>query len=80
VGANGARIAPGKSEGSVLYQRVSAGQMPPGGALRAEQIAIVKRWIDEGAEWPDALSGERSAAPADPAVVKAMNALRKRAA
>ncbi|MEO8367793.1 MAG: ankyrin repeat domain-containing protein [Candidatus Solibacter sp.] len=76
VGANGARIVPGKSESSLLYRRVSAGQMPPGGALGKEQIATVKKWIDEGADWPDALSGERSSAAANPTVAKMMLALR----
>ena len=34
--------------------------MPPTGALKAQQIAIVKAWIDEGAEWPDALAGDEA--------------------
>jgi ankyrin repeat protein len=80
VGANGARIVPGNSAGSRLYHRVSGtehgAQMPPAGPLRPEQISIIKAWIDQGADWPDALSGDRDAAPADPAVVKMMNALR----
>src|SRR5437899_8782419 len=43
VGANGARIVPGNSAKSSLYQRVSGAQdgaqMPPKGPLEAEQIA-----------------------------------------
>src|SRR5436305_7549722 len=51
-------IGPGNSEASRLYLRLTGApgvgpQMPPTGALRLEQIAIVKRWIDEGAVWPD---------------------------
>src|SRR4029434_5477034 len=80
VGANGARIVPGNSAGSRLYHRVSGtehgAQMPPAGPLRPEQISVIKAWIDQGADWPAALSGDRDAAPADPAVVKMMNALR----
>jgi ankyrin repeat protein len=80
IGANGARIIPGNSEASVLYQRISgttAGpRMPPSGPLSAEQIALVKSWIDEGAEWPDALSGERSATTSDPVAERIGTALR----
>ena len=80
VGANGARIVPGNSAASPLYRRVSGSQfgvqMPLGGTLPPEQINIIKAWIDQGADWPDALSGDRDAAPADPAVVKMMNSLR----
>ena len=80
VGANGARIVTGNSAGSPLYRRVSGtqsgAQMPPAGPLRPEQINAIKAWIDQGADWPDQLSGDRDAAPADPAVVEMMNALR----
>jgi ankyrin repeat protein len=55
-------IHPGDGRSSVLYIKVSGSdfgpQMPPTGPLRPDQIDIVKRWIDEGAEWPDALAGE----------------------
>ena len=55
----------GKSAESSLYQRVAGtsdqARMPMGGKpLPAEQIAIIKRWIDEGAEWPDTV-GAKSA-------------------
>jgi ankyrin repeat protein len=80
VGANGARITPRNSAGSLLYRRVSGtlsgAQMPPAGPLNPEQINTIKAWIDQGADWPDALSGDRDTAPADPAVVKMMTALR----
>src|SRR3954447_21161061 len=77
VGANGARIVPGNSAESVLFKRVSGGQMPPAGPLTAEKVAVLKKWIDEGAEWPDSLSGERNAAAAaNPSVVKIMETLR----
>src|SRR5207302_7101096 len=80
VGANGARIVPGNSAGSPLYRRVSGAQygaqMPPASPLQPTEISVIKTWIDQGADWPDALSGDRNAAPADPAVLKMMNALR----
>lgn len=62
-------IGPGNAEGSKLYHRLidpSAGnRMPPTGSLSADQIRIIKTWIDEGADWPDAVSGEREAPPVD---------------
>ena len=55
----------GQSAESSLYQRVAGtsdqARMPMGAKpLPAEQIAIIKRWIDEGAEWPDTI-GAKSA-------------------
>jgi ankyrin repeat protein len=80
VGANNARIIPGNSAGSLLYRRLSgkeAGtQMPPAGPLRPEEISIIKNWIDQGAEWPDSLSGEIVTAQPDPTVAGVMLALR----
>ena len=80
VGANGARVIPGKSASSRLYLRVTgqAGlQMPPTGALTPEQIGIIKAWIDQGAEWPDELANEAPSAPQDPQAAKMMEALRR---
>lgn len=80
VGANGARIVPGNSERSALYRRVSATQsatrMPPSGPLPPEQVNLIRAWIDQGADWPDEVSGDRDTLPPDPAVVALSNALR----
>lgn len=80
VGANRARIIPGSSDRSLLYSRVSGSgsgvQMPPAGPLRADQIRILKDWIDQGAEWPDSVAGDRSTTPPDPTAVGIGNALR----
>jgi ankyrin repeat protein len=80
VGANGARIVPGKSSTSLLYRRLSGNasgsQMPPEGPLPQEQISVIRTWIDQGAEWPDALSGETVTSQPDSAVVRMMHALR----
>jgi ankyrin repeat protein len=80
VGANGARIVPGNSAGSRLFIRVAGDRgglrMPPSGALPPEEIDAIRRWIDQGAEWPDALDGERPTPPADPAVSQLLTALR----
>jgi ankyrin repeat protein len=81
VGANGVRIVPGNSAGSRLYQRVSATepgkQMPPSGPLPKAKIDLLKAWIDQGADWPDALSGEKSPAPPDPVVATMSSLLRE---
>jgi Protein of unknown function (DUF1549)/Protein of unknown function (DUF1553)/Planctomycete cytochrome C len=52
-------IVPGDAAGSILYQRIAGmgdqARMPMGGKpLDPSQIAIIKSWIDKGAEWPDA--------------------------
>jgi len=58
-GNSGPAIAPNKSADSLLIQAVTASKpdvarMPPKGAVPPEQIAILKRWIDEGAKGPAA--------------------------
>ena len=49
-------IAPGNSPASQLYLRlIGKGfgpQMPPTGPLPAQQVDIIKAWIDQGAPWP----------------------------
>lgn len=75
-----AMIAPGNSQGSRFYLKLIGSQygpqMPPTGALRPEQIDILKAWIDQGAEWPDEASGEEPTPPADPKAIPIMKALR----
>src|SRR5947209_2369422 len=55
-GDYGAVIVPGNSAESKLVLRVSgpsAGlQMPPTGPLASEDIAVLRAWIDQGAEMP----------------------------
>src|SRR5262245_59462707 len=69
-------IHPGDGSSSVLYIKVSSSrfgpQMPPTGALSAEQIDVIKRWIDEGAEWPDALAGESTTPVPTPPLMSAV--------
>ncbi len=64
-------IGPGNAEGSRLYHRLvgtSVGaRMPPTGPLAPEQVAVLKAWIDQGAEWPDHLAGIPPTLPVDPA-------------
>jgi ankyrin repeat protein len=67
------RIVPGSSANSFLYHRVTGtefgAQMPPTGDLRPEEVATIKNWIDQGAEWPDALSNEAELPPLNPEAV-----------
>jgi ankyrin repeat protein len=80
VGANGARIVPGDSARSVLFRRLTGAQsgprMPPSGPLPEQKLKLIQSWIDQGAEWPDELSGDRSSTPADITVEKMRSALR----
>ena len=80
VGANGARIVPGNAATSRMFARISgtsAGlRMPPSGPLTAEQIATIRNWIEQGADWPDALAGDTPSPPQDPQAVGLMDALR----
>src|SRR5204863_520797 len=49
-GESGPAVTPGKPGGSLLYQRLVAGEMPPGKKkLSAQQRGIVQRWIEQGA-------------------------------
>ena len=80
-GGTAPMIAPGSSQSSRLYLRLIGNQygsqMPPTGALRPDQIAVLKAWIDQGAEWPDDASGEEVLPPPDPNAVQIMQALRE---
>jgi len=57
--ADGAAIVPGDADASLLWQRVNAHgtdeQMPPASsgkpALRPDELALVRRWIDAGAQY-----------------------------
>lgn len=73
-------VVPGSSSNSFLFHRVSGGeygmQMPPTGPLKPEQISILKTWIDQGAEWPDALANEADLPPPNPKAVALVEALR----
>jgi ankyrin repeat protein len=74
------RIVPGSSTNSFVYQRLIGNefgmQMPPTGPLRPEQIAIIRTWIDQGAEWPDSLANEVDLPPANPKAVAIVESLR----
>src|SRR5215813_11579020 len=73
-------VVPGTSANSFVYHRISGSeygmQMPPTGPLRPEQIATIKTWIDQGADWPDSLSAEAELPPVNPKAVAMVEALR----
>jgi ankyrin repeat protein len=72
-------VVPGSSENSFLFHRISGNdygmQMPPTGALRPEQINTIKTWIDQGADWPDALANEAELPPLNVKAVAMIDAL-----
>ena len=76
----GTTIGPGNAAGSRLYLKLIGtkygSRMPPTGPLSAEQINLIKNWIDQGAEWPDALSGDKTSGPGEPRATRIMEALR----
>ena len=78
--AGARRIVPGSSENSFLYYRLMGNdfglQMPPTGPLRPDQINLVKAWIDQGAEWPDALANEADVPPLNSVAIEMVEKLR----
>jgi mono/diheme cytochrome c family protein len=57
-GESGKDILPGKSADSLLIRYVAGldpdVKMPPkGNRLTADQVGLLRAWIDQGAEWPD---------------------------
>lgn len=55
-GKSGPAIQPGKADESLLFQAVTHTnerlKMPPQGKLSASEIGALRKWIEEGAEWP----------------------------
>ena len=70
-GLSGAAIIPGDGKQSLLVKRIlgeGEARMPMGGAsLTSAQIALIRRWIDEGADWPE---NEQSAIPESQSAIK----------
>ena len=73
-------IVPGNSAASRLYLKLIGNkygpQMPLTEPLTQEQIDVLKAWIDQGAEWPDDLSGDVPPPPPDPKAEPIFQALR----
>ena len=66
-GASQGVITPGDAENSPLYRRVAGlgagARMPMGGELPAGEIELIKRWIEQGATWPEATDSAQGPAP-----------------
>ncbi len=64
-GESGTAIRPGDAAGSPFYRKVAARKMPPKHPLSADEIALVRAWIQAGAEWDHPPSaGSSSSQPA----------------
>jgi mono/diheme cytochrome c family protein len=80
-GGSQSDIGPGNADGSRLYHRLIdtkfGQQMPPAGRLKDVEIETIKQWIDQGAEWPDDLSGEVPTPAVHPDASLLMAAIRR---
>src|SRR4051812_2630114 len=58
-------VVPGNPDGSSLYRRVAnigdVARMPMSGRLADVQIAVLKTWIEQGADWPDSVGAKVTA-------------------
>jgi hypothetical protein len=50
-GDAGAIFTAGKPDGSLMWERIAADEMPPKQPLTSEEKEIVRRWIADGAKW-----------------------------
>jgi hypothetical protein len=64
-GRSGQGVIPGEPERSRIYEMISGDKprMPPTGALPKETVELLKRWIAEGAVWPEKPAAGRKFAP-----------------
>ena len=79
-GDYGPVIKVGDSAGSKLIRRLVNGdgglQMPPTGPLSAEEIGILRAWIDQGADFPTDVLEEAPPKPVDPKLATLISAVR----
>jgi ankyrin repeat protein/mono/diheme cytochrome c family protein len=79
-GDYGPVIVPGKSSESKLLRRLVDGdgglQMPPTGALQSDEIATIRAWIDEGAEFRNDVAEDAPPPPIDPRLAALIAAVR----
>ena len=59
-GSRGPAIKPGSPAESLLLERVLKGQMPPTGKLDAVEGEVLRRWIEAGLPWKDAIVEPRA--------------------
>ncbi|MEC9096880.1 MAG: DUF1549 domain-containing protein, partial [Planctomycetota bacterium] len=65
-GLSGPSLVPKKPEESILYRRLisekQSERMPAEAEpLSADQIALIRRWIEQGANWPEGLGSDAQA-------------------
>ena len=58
-GVSGPAVVPGNAAGSLLYKRITGAEPPrmpmaPVAPLTAQEISLIKDWIDQGAKWAPA--------------------------
>ena len=55
-GKSGPAVVPGKAADSLLIAAIERThprlKMPPQGALKTEEVADIRKWVDQGADWP----------------------------
>ncbi len=62
-GDSGPAVVPGKPAESLIIEKLTAGEMPPKGALAPEQVAAVRDWVARGAEYgPEPIAARRAGA------------------
>ena len=69
-GESGKALVPGKPDESLLVEAINweSFEMPPSGKLPAEEIALLTKWIADGAFWPAHDAMLRDDAPAAPKI------------
>lgn len=81
-GDYGPVIIVGNSAQSKLIKRLVNGdgglQMPPTGPLPEDEIAILRAWIDQGAEFRTEIQGDPPAKPVDPKLAALIRVVRSR--
>jgi hypothetical protein len=66
TGPSGPRIVPGNADASLMISFISSGNhamsMPAVGTrVSKEEVEILRRWINQGAEWPEGAAGKLEA-------------------
>src|SRR6266566_5792227 len=59
-GSKGPALKPGAANESLLMARVDKGQMPPTAPLPPEEKETLRRWIEAGAAWSEAIAEGRA--------------------
>ena len=65
-GKSGPALVPGDLETSLLWSRVSAGEMPLGNPLPLQERKVFRDWITAGAPWSEVIEEAPPTVPADP--------------